>query len=289
MEFSPIISPYLSVAGITLLAAWMGSFFSLRKDEKSVQIAQITGERTKWRAQIREISNEIVRAITDEKNNNKTPEIASFRNSLVTLLNPKDHFDIEIIDFLDKLIDGSETNINDFSLRISLLLKHDWERVKSECTPVYLKPWQILFGKNAWKQADYRATPIKNCEPDKKPESINDPNFLEQFINVKKTDITLKFFFDHLRNYTIAAAILVAGIYLLKNGSSISIAPYIGNITGSTLILIGIISYALNFAQGIFAYLNLSPSNFFYAVVSTLILLTSIDLFATAILSGIGK
>ncbi|MCL9802167.1 hypothetical protein [Pseudomonas sp. AKS31] len=289
MEFAPIISSYLSVAGIALLGAWIGSFFSLRKDEKSVQIAQITGERTKWRAQIREVSNEIARVITEEKNNKKTPEIASFRNSLATLLNPKDHFDIELIDFLDKLIEGSTTDINDFTLRISLLLKHDWERVKSECTPIYLKPWQILSGKNTWKQADYRAIPIKNYEPDGKPENTNNSGFLEQFINVKKTDITLKFFFDHLRNYTIAAAILVAGIYLLRNGSSISIVPYIGNITGSTLIIIGIISYALNFTQGIFAYLKLSPSNFFYAIVSTLILVTSIDLFATAILSSIGK
>jgi hypothetical protein len=41
--------------------------------------------------------------------------------------------------------------------RIALLLKHDWERVKWECTPLYVKPFKYFTKKQReWRQRNYR-------------------------------------------------------------------------------------------------------------------------------------
>ena len=53
-------------AGFTAVVGWLASFLALRKDERSVQITQITEERTKWRAAIRELTQNIVIAFSGE-------------------------------------------------------------------------------------------------------------------------------------------------------------------------------------------------------------------------------
>lgn len=142
-------------AGFVAVAGWIGSFLALRKDERGVQIKQITEERTKWRAQIRAITQNIVKVYADNKEpSNET--IASNRAALVTSLNPKCKYDEEILVEYDKLKHNGDLKC--FTHAIALLLKHDWERVKWETTPIYQKPFFYMFHSKAleWKNDDYR-------------------------------------------------------------------------------------------------------------------------------------
>jgi hypothetical protein len=147
----------LAGISITALAGWLGSFFALRKDERSVQIEQVTKERTKWRDNIRKLTEEIV-VIYITQNEKKTPDkVASCRCKLATALNPKDDHDNEILSHFDDLFAGKANNIDLFTRRIALLLKHDWERVKWDCTPIYIKPFIRCCSKqNEWRSNDYR-------------------------------------------------------------------------------------------------------------------------------------
>lgn len=147
-------------AGFTALAGWLASFLALRKDEKSVQITQITAERTKWRAAIRELTQNIVITFSG-KNEPSNEQIAKLRAALATSLNPKCDWDNQILDEYGDLKHGGDTTR--FTLAVSLLLKHDWERVKWECMPVYEKPFKFLPKKNReWRKKDFRALPKPN-------------------------------------------------------------------------------------------------------------------------------
>jgi hypothetical protein len=45
---------------VTALTGWLDSFLALRKDERFIQIEQVTKERTKWRGKMRELTEEII-------------------------------------------------------------------------------------------------------------------------------------------------------------------------------------------------------------------------------------
>lgn len=143
------------LAGITLtaIAGWLASFLALRKDERAVQMDQITRERTKWRDSMRKVTEEIAQAYFENRNQLVPGKVAALRARLVTSINPKDDkFDQEILTHFDELFSGSKIDLNVFTTRIALLLKHDWERVKWECTPIYVK----LFTRYTEKQRKWR-------------------------------------------------------------------------------------------------------------------------------------
>lgn len=67
---------------------------------------------------------------------------AALRARLATSINPKDdEHDAKILSHFDDLFSGKGKDIELFSRRLALLLKHDWERVKWESTPLYFKPF----------------------------------------------------------------------------------------------------------------------------------------------------
>ncbi|EGQ8681854.1 hypothetical protein O2V57_004483 [Vibrio parahaemolyticus] len=156
------------LAGISLvtLTGWLGAFFALRKDEKSVHTEQVTKERAKWRSEMRMLTQEMVALVANDNIAPDAAKIASLRAKLATSLNPKSKVDQKVLDVFDKLEHKSDTK--EFSTHMALLLKHDWERVKWECMPIYLKAWCLvknmvfkIFGKgNAkeleWKSKGYR-------------------------------------------------------------------------------------------------------------------------------------
>lgn len=153
------IDPTSLLAGIsvTALTGWLGSFLALRKDERSVQIEQVTKERTKWRENIRKLTEEII-LIYIAQNDKKTPDkVAASRCKLATALNPKDDHDNAILSHFDDLFAGKANNVDLFTRRIALLLKHDWERVKWDCTPIYVKPFIRFCSKQRdWRSKEYR-------------------------------------------------------------------------------------------------------------------------------------
>lgn len=148
------------LAGISLtaVAGWIGSFFSLRKDERAVEIEQITKERTKWRDNMRKLTEEIVSTYHDNNQQAEQKKVATIRARLATSLSPKCEHDKQIVQHFDDLFSGKKNDIDVFVRRIAMLLKHDWERVKWECKPIYKK----LLGyfpcstQRDWCSKDYR-------------------------------------------------------------------------------------------------------------------------------------
>jgi hypothetical protein len=140
-------------AGISLtaIAGWIGLFLGVRKDERAVHIKQITEERAKWRNNIRIYAAEAAEIYSGQEP--VKSEIAKLRVKLVTSLSPKSNSDKKLIDKFDLL--DSSVSLVVFTELVSLLLKHDWERVKWECTPIYIKPF-IRFTKKqrAWRDED---------------------------------------------------------------------------------------------------------------------------------------
>lgn len=74
-------------------------------------------------------------------------------------------------------------------------------------------------------------------------------------------DVNLKFVFDNLRNYGIAAVLFYTGILIFKNGTSSTLLsfPYAAGATGSIVMASAFLIAVLNFLQGIVAMLVVRP------------------------------
>ena len=114
------------------IAAFITSMCTLLGNNKKYISDNIIQERAKWREDIRDLSKKISNCILD----NKRDKIVEFQNELMLKLNPLDKNDQEIIDVINKYkndINISNSRIADeFNSKMSLLLKHDWDRAKNE-------------------------------------------------------------------------------------------------------------------------------------------------------------
>lgn len=121
MDFATVLT-----SGV--IAALVSGLIALRNSERKIVIENVTQERTKWRDKIREINKESQKAFLE----NDTAKIKTIQSELRLLLNPMDPLDIDII----KELDFNENSENEkqikFAIKLSLLLKHDWERAKQE-------------------------------------------------------------------------------------------------------------------------------------------------------------
>lgn len=100
--------------------------------------------------------------------------------------------------------------------------------------------------------------------------------FMLQLIGVKPEDVTLKFLFDNIRNYGIAATVMVAGYYLFQHGAQVNHFPGAGIVSGTLLITVGFILHALNFCQAILALVKLKMG--VYLILSTAMFLSVSEL-----------
>lgn len=125
-------------SAITIFIGWIISFLKLRKDERVIEIENITKERKEWRTYLRkwleEVSSLDVKTLNDEKK-------LEIRAQFISRINLIDRYDRNILELLDKLLESSQNDIinskKELQFKISLLLKHDWERVKNETKPFY--------------------------------------------------------------------------------------------------------------------------------------------------------
>lgn len=152
------IASLFAGVSITAITGWLGSFLALRKDERAVQIDQITRERTKWRDNMRSLTEEIVLTYYANKETPVPGKVAAHRSRLATSLNPKCEHDNKLLEQYDLLFSSGEAGIEAFTKRVALLLKHDWERVKWDCTPIYIKP----FIRYRAKQREWRSNEFRN-------------------------------------------------------------------------------------------------------------------------------
>lgn len=125
-----------------VIAAIVSALFTKAINDKNQKLKYITEERQNWRKDIREKTEKLVTLVYSYPIN--TAEIKSIKAFFVTRLNPLDDFDLSIIRSVQEI---SKANIDDFVLKVSCLLKHDWERVKIETrrTPKAIDLIGVLF------------------------------------------------------------------------------------------------------------------------------------------------
>lgn len=128
------------------LAALIAAIVSFRKNERKLSLQYITGERAKWRDKIREKALEVFEA--SKKQEPETIKKCYFEFShLLHLGDPLDDEILEAIKSLESKPDDNE-KLNEFRIRVSLLLKYEWDRAKAEANPIILhKPLEKLTAK----------------------------------------------------------------------------------------------------------------------------------------------
>ena len=139
MDFAVFLSS--SVVG-----GLVAGFVALRNSERKIQIENVTQERAKWRDKIRIKSIEVYQAAVADYSAN----LMELRLEFSLNLNPFDNEDNAILDAIVslKVSENRKMKLAEFSERVALLLKHDWERAKFEA-----KPW--FFRCSAPKRTTY--------------------------------------------------------------------------------------------------------------------------------------
>jgi hypothetical protein len=121
------------------------------------------------------------------------------------------------------------------------------------------------------------AKPVeKNLSEEKEKPAFE--RFMRQLVEIRAKDITLKFFFDNLRNYAVSASVIWVGLYLLKHGGQVHNFPGAGIFSGSLLVVIGIIFGALNFSQLILSFVELKIPRIRYLALSLALFLVTAEL-----------
>ena len=129
MDLSTVLS-----SGV--LAGLVAGLVTLRSTERKIAIENITQQRQLWREKIRE---KAVEAIKPSEKKDKT-RLLELYVEFQLILNPEDSDDISILDTLWGMANTNDDNnaTLELSEKLSLLLKHDWERAKREAKPVWL-------------------------------------------------------------------------------------------------------------------------------------------------------
>jgi hypothetical protein len=120
----------------SVIAAIVAAAVAVWTTQKRISIENITQDRRAWREKIREKALMVHDALIarDEQVLNR------LRSEFRALLNPRDPDDNEIISCIRPLNEGKEfEHADEFAERVSLLLKHDWERVKLEAGPLIMR------------------------------------------------------------------------------------------------------------------------------------------------------
>ena len=98
-------------AAIIALVAWLVA-------QAQIKARHVTEERARWRSQVRETASKMHKAFLS----GDVAETTRLQREFTALLNPFDREDQEILDCV------KNNRPDEFDIRISLLLKHDWER-----------------------------------------------------------------------------------------------------------------------------------------------------------------
>ncbi|MBO7126988.1 hypothetical protein J6W78_05540 [bacterium] len=126
MDFLPEI--FTGVAA----TAW----FAKSSNDKKNSLTYITDERRKWRTEIRLRTEKIVEIVEklekDSADSENLIELKKSRAFFEIRLNPIDKEDQAILQTLKDIADGQYDKLEEFQDRIARLLKHDWERSKTE-------------------------------------------------------------------------------------------------------------------------------------------------------------
>lgn len=124
-----------TVLGSGVVAGLVAGLVTLRTTERKIAIENITQQRQLWRDKVREKALETSKAYKD----NDGLKLKELYGEFQLILNPEDSNDKSILDTLWDMQDEDEKGdlTIEFTEKLSLLLKHDWERAKLEAKPVW--------------------------------------------------------------------------------------------------------------------------------------------------------
>ncbi|MFM5049131.1 hypothetical protein ACEUBW_06700 [Aeromonas veronii] len=192
-----------------VIAGVVAGFVTLRTSERNISIENITKQRQVWRNTIRALAINISSAYL----RNERYKIKSYYIELQFLLNPNDDDDREILDTVWEMQEKKQMeNLEiEFSEKISLLLKHDWERAKLEARSPLIRiisVFRISYG--AFKNK--RISRIESIKDSTVNEGLNSISLNEKL--KKRFFDDPKPLFDYVRNIGILS-VLTVGAYTL--------------------------------------------------------------------------
>lgn len=131
-----------------VVAGLVAGLVTLRTTERKIAIENITQQRKLWRDKVREKSLEAAKGYK----NNDASKLKELYGEFQLILNPEDDNDKSILDTLWQMQNEHKEKdlIIEFTEKLALLLKHDWERAKLEAKPVWHfcgKPKRITYNK----------------------------------------------------------------------------------------------------------------------------------------------
>jgi len=125
-----------TILASSLIAAFVAAAVALWTTQKRISIENITQDRRDWREKVRDKALAVHDALITQEEQSLNRLRAEFR----AILNPEDDDDKAIVACINLPAEGQELErAEEFSQRISLLLKHDWERVKMEAGPAIFR------------------------------------------------------------------------------------------------------------------------------------------------------
>ena len=124
-----------------VVAGLVAGLVTLRTSERKIAIENITQQRQQWREKIRDVAQRI----KSSYKNDEKEELQSQYVEMQLLLNPEDVDDRSILDTIWSMTEESSPGALHIELaeKLSLLLKHDWERAKREAKPVWYRRSEI--------------------------------------------------------------------------------------------------------------------------------------------------
>lgn len=119
-----------------IIGAIIGAISAQSIVQRRIQMENVTQHRKKWRKEIRDLVLKVHDVIMEnEQSERRTQELQKYQNIFRTQLNPYDPEDNEIIEVIGRACNHTENAkelAKEFGKRVSILLKHDWDRSKEE-------------------------------------------------------------------------------------------------------------------------------------------------------------
>jgi hypothetical protein len=112
-----------------VIAAIVSALFSVLTSERRIAAENVIQERKIWRDKIRKLALEVHEALVHPEV--EAAKLNKLRAKFSLLINPHDSKDEELLQIIAANI---ATRADEFTQRVALLLKHDWERAKRDAS-----------------------------------------------------------------------------------------------------------------------------------------------------------
>ncbi|MFB0811224.1 hypothetical protein ACEU6F_08460 [Aeromonas salmonicida] len=235
-----------------VIAGIVAGFVTLRTSERNISIENITKQRQVWRNTIRALAINISSAYL----RNERYKIKSYYIELQLLLNPNDDDDREILDTVWAMQEKKQMENLDieFSEKIALLLKHDWERAKLEARSPLIRitsVFRISYG--AFKNK--RASRMESINNSTIKEGLNSISLKEKLKKIFLDDP--KPLFDYVRNIGILS-VLAVGAYTLQTFNGDNYPPLFADLMPMFSFMLSVVAFLLLVNSVLFARKSIS-------------------------------